>query len=128
MSSITVTLTGKSSNLSANFYPEIVLDDRFDYSCSLLDFYTYNYIPNVNDQNNKLVYTLNSNTDTSEMKIPIGSYEIHEIIQYINKHFAELGFFIVPILKPTRIHSSVLYVVTKRRKFILVMQNRLENC
>lgn len=94
MSSITVTLTGNSSNLSANFYPEIVLDERFDYSCSLLDFYTYNYIPNVNDQDNSLVYTSNSNTDTLEMKIPIGSYEIDEIIQYINKHFAELGILI----------------------------------
>lgn len=94
MSSITVTLTGKTSNLSTNFYPEIVLDERFDYSCGLLDFYTYNYIPNVTDQNNRLAYSLNHYTDGAEVNIPIGSYEIDEILQYINKHFAELGVFL----------------------------------
>lgn len=91
MSSITVTLTGNSSTLSANFYPEIELDDRFEYSCSLLDFHTYNYIPNVHEKNNRLEYTLNG--DTSVLEIPIGSYEIASLIKYINRYFTKRSLY-----------------------------------
>lgn len=85
MSSITITLTGNSSSLSANFYPEIVLDERFDYSCSLLDFHTYNSIPNVHECNNKFVYSYNN--ILTEIEIPIGSYEVEDLIKYINHYF-----------------------------------------
>lgn len=91
MSSITITLTGNTSSLSANFYPEITLDDRFEYSCALLDFHTYNYIPNVNGKNNKLAYTLNG--INAVLEIPIGSYEISHLSKYINRYFAKREIF-----------------------------------
>lgn len=36
-SSLTVTFSGKTSVLQANFFPEIMLDDNYEYSCALLD-------------------------------------------------------------------------------------------
>lgn len=86
MSSITLTLTGTTSTLSANFHPEIELDKRFDYSCALLDFYTYNSIPNVHESNNKVFYMYKGQAEIFE--IPIGSYEISEIAEYLNSYFA----------------------------------------
>lgn len=89
MSSITVTLTGNSSSLSTNFYPEIVLDVRFENSCSLLDFHTYNSIPNIHERNNTLAYTYKN--ISTEIEIPIGSYEVEDLINYINHHFRQEG-------------------------------------
>lgn len=84
MSSITLSVTGNSSSLTSYFHPEITLDERFNYSCCLLDFFTYNSIPNVHEGNNKFYYY--SSDDNSTLKvitIPVGSYEIDEIINFI---------------------------------------------
>lgn len=86
MSSITLTVTGYSSSLSAYFHPEIELDQRYSYSCCLLDFYTYNSIPNVHENNNKFYYKSNEiQTEFEVIEIPTGSYEIYEIIDFITK-------------------------------------------
>lgn len=82
MSSTTVTLTGSSSELSAHFFPEIDLDSRFEYSCGLLDFVTYNSIPNVTEVNNKLHF-IGDDREMNTLTIPIGSYEINELGDYI---------------------------------------------
>lgn len=82
-SSITITLTGHSSTLTANFYPEIELDKRYNYSCALLDFYTYNSVPNVHQKNNRFYYWLRlKNAEKKKLKIisiPPGCYELDEI-------------------------------------------------
>lgn len=94
MSSITLSITGDSSQLHAYFHPEIELDERYNYSCCLLDFYTYNSIPNVHEGNNKLYYDKsflpepeNVTDDHSRLFekiiIPVGSYEVVEILDYI---------------------------------------------
>lgn len=85
MSSITLTLTGEKSELNANFYPEIELNDQFDYSCALLNFYTFHSIPNIHSGNNILSYTYDG--DTVDVLIPTGSYELDEIAEYFNKYF-----------------------------------------
>lgn len=54
MTSITVTLTGASSRLQADYFPEIDLSDG-EYVCGLIDFQTFNSIPNV-DKTNNLFY------------------------------------------------------------------------
>lgn len=58
MASITLTLTGETSSLNSHFYPEIELDEKSNYSCCLLDFFSYNSIPNINERNNKFYYIL----------------------------------------------------------------------
>lgn len=54
MSSLTITLSGKTSALSANYFPPIELDPNTKYVCSLVDFQAYNSIPNISEANNKL--------------------------------------------------------------------------
>lgn len=55
MSSITLTLTGDSSHLHAEYFPAIDLGDG-DYVCGLVDFETFNTIPNVDESNNRFYY------------------------------------------------------------------------
>lgn len=40
--SLTITFSGTTSVLYANFLPEIILDEKFDYSCAVLDLYIKN--------------------------------------------------------------------------------------
>lgn len=56
MSSITLTLTGNTSNLRAEYFPPIDLDDGGEYVCGLVDLQTFNSIPNVDETNNMLYY------------------------------------------------------------------------
>lgn len=91
MSSITVTLTGNSSSLNAHFHPEIELNEQSSYSCSLLDFHTYNSIPNVYENNNKFHFLNNETGQTEKIRIPVGSYEISDIATYLQSVLGGLG-------------------------------------
>lgn len=84
MSSITLTVAGKTSSLDAYFYPEIELDEQYSYSCCLLGFYTYNSIANVYEKNNKFYFSKNGGEIFEYVAIPVGSYEIDEILQILN--------------------------------------------
>lgn len=95
MSSITLSITGNSSQLHANFHPEIELDERHEYSCSLLDFYTYNSIPNVHEKNNTLHYSFNREGPYEEIVVPVGSYELQTIITLMNNYFKEKNIHFV---------------------------------
>lgn len=89
MSSFTVTLTGNSSELSASFFPEILLDDKYDYSCGLLNFTSYQSIPNITYSNNKLYF--NQNKTVSFIQIPVGCYEVIDLLQYIKNKFTQMN-------------------------------------
>lgn len=56
MQSLTLTLSGISSELSANYHPPIELDPNSEYVCGLVDFQSYMSIPNVTEKNNKFYY------------------------------------------------------------------------
>ena len=77
--SITLTLSGKSSVLSANYFPPIELNGA--YECALTDFHSYNSIPNVDVYNNTF------HIGEYEIKIPIGSYELNDIVDYIKEQY-----------------------------------------
>ena len=73
--SITLALSGNSSVLSANYYcAPIDLSD--EYECSLIDFHSYNSIPNVDYDNNLF------HIGDKVIEIPIGSYELQDIVDY----------------------------------------------
>lgn len=55
--SSTITFTGHRSVLTANFFPELCLEEDEEYSCALLDFTTYNSIPNITEKNNKVHFS-----------------------------------------------------------------------
>jgi len=73
--SLTLTLSGKSTVLEANYFPAIDLNDG-DYELGLAIFETYHTIPNVNELNNKFYFA----KDDAEITIPEGSYEVRELI------------------------------------------------
>ncbi|KYN05850.1 hypothetical protein ALC62_03217 [Cyphomyrmex costatus] len=63
--SLTLTLSGKSSVLAANYFLAIDLSDD-DYELGLTIFETYHTIPNVNDSNDKFYF----GNDDTEITIP----------------------------------------------------------
>lgn len=69
--SLTLTLSGNQSTLTAEYFPPIILNT--DYVCGLVDFQTYNSIPNVDVFNNLFHF------DDAVITLPIGSYEIEDI-------------------------------------------------
>lgn len=74
---LTITLSGNSSILTADYFPPIELIKHLDYVCGLVDFQTYNSIPNVDDTNNLL------HIGDIIITLPTGSYEINDIYKYI---------------------------------------------
>lgn len=75
--SFTITLTGNNSILCANFFPPIILNQN--YECGLIDFETYNSIPNIDNTNNLF------HIDDKVIILPTGSYEIDDISKYIEE-------------------------------------------
>lgn len=93
MTSFTVSLTGNTSELSSSFFPEIVLDDAYNYSCGLLEFTSYQSIPNVTSKNNEItVFHWEMRDDVRHQNIyvltvPVGSYEAEELLSVIKSMF-----------------------------------------
>lgn len=79
--SFTVTLTGNSSVLEANFLPPLELDES--YSIGLLSFDTYNTIPNVKKGVNDKFYI----GDTS-ITVPEGSYDIDALEAFLREELS----------------------------------------
>lgn len=76
--SLTLTVTGNTSVLTVDYFPPINLST--DYVCGLIDFQTYNSIPNIDQRNNLL------HLGDLTIKIPVGSYEIDDINEYITEY------------------------------------------
>lgn len=81
--SLTLTLTGTSSVLTADYFPPIDLHTHF--VCGLVDFQTYNSIPNVDESNNLF------HIGKRSVEIPIGSYEIDNIAEYLKNELNRSG-------------------------------------
>ena len=79
--SITLTLSSNSSELSANYFPPIELNGG--YECALTAFHSYNSIPNVDVYNN--IFHIGEHV----IKIPIGSYELNDIVDYLDKQYKD---------------------------------------
>lgn len=82
--SFTLTLTGNSSVLEAEYFPPIELNSNKNYVLGLVELLTFNSIPNIDKGNNKF-YVGNQVID-----IPTGSYEIKDIESYIQNSI-EIG-------------------------------------
>lgn len=87
MSSMTITVSGASSSLNSNFYPEIELNKNFEYSCCLLDLHTYNSIPNVHEKNNRFYYSMDTGKTFNFITLPIGSFEVDDILYLLSGEF-----------------------------------------
>lgn len=74
MDAVTLTLNG--TELSADYFPPIQLDGKYEIGLILLE--TFNSIPNVDKSNNMFYYD-----DDKIISIKPGSYEIEDIAEYI---------------------------------------------
>lgn len=85
--SLVFTLKGRSSTLSTDFVPPIELDPSHQYGIALIGFYSYNTIPNI-EENTYLYYSEASAEGVQEKKlqIPSGTYEISDIEKYLAKY------------------------------------------
>lgn len=83
---LTVTLTGTSSELHANFFPPIQLPSN-DYSIGLLSFDSYNSIPNIMKGKNDMFYYGNDKS----IQIPEGTYELDAINTFLSEKLNEDG-------------------------------------
>lgn len=95
---MSIVLSGTGSVLSCDFFPIIELSETDEWEIGLIDFATYNSIPNITaGVNNKLRLASysdafdNDNVEGVDTKasdivisIPTGSYEIEDIEKYIN--------------------------------------------
>lgn len=107
MTSITVAFSGTTSVLRADFFPEITLDTNTRYCCGLLDFTSYNSIPNITaDQNNefKFKHVVKEKRKDSRGKditvdvpkerkisLPTGAYEVDDILKYLKQELATVS-------------------------------------
>lgn len=96
MSSLTLTLSGNSSQLKSDYFPPIELGDVGEYECGLIDFYTFNSIPNIDKATNLFHYHVGIELDRKNIyykpkyfEIPTGSYEIDDLIQVIRNLLQE---------------------------------------
>lgn len=89
LSSFTLCLCGDESALNIDFLPAIELTDDDDaaaeYECALVYFKTFNSIPNVDETNNLFEY------GDKKITIPEGSYELNDIIKYLNTEMIKLS-------------------------------------
>lgn len=76
--SFTLTLSGNSSELSAEYYPPLELNGN--YECGLINFESYHSIPNVDFFNNML------HIGEDIIEIPLGTYELDAINKYVNDY------------------------------------------
>lgn len=92
-----------SSFLSTTIHPEIELDERHDYSCSLLDFSILSPTPAqayiiINESNQKFFYNYQNNNTSgwihSTISIVPGEYTFMAIAKSIEDHLRPRGFII----------------------------------
>jgi hypothetical protein len=82
--SFTLTLSGVTSVLEAQYFPPIELSPAKNYVLGLVELLTFNSIPNIDEGGNKFYL------DSGEIiTIPTGSYEIDDIESYLKKTLPE---------------------------------------
>lgn len=90
MTSLTVAFTGTSSVLRADFFPEITLDENAHYCCALLDFTSYNSIPNITSGLNN-AFKFRQNGKERSIFLSTGAYEVEDILKYLKKELASIS-------------------------------------
>lgn len=86
--SYTFTLTGRESLLDAYIHPPIVLKEEEEYVIALINFESFNSIPNIDESNNKFYL---ANDLKHPIEVPIGSYEIDDISNYLQQQLQKKG-------------------------------------
>lgn len=103
--SYTFTLTQRSSHLTSNINPPIELDDDGQYMLGLINFESYNSIPNITEALNNSFYF-----GGRKYELPTGSYDVKDIATYLQKNI------ILQKIKPS--------VKDPKREHLIIKPNR----
>lgn len=124
MSSLTVAFSGTSSVLRADFFPEVTLDPNSSYCCGLLDFTSYNSIPNIVDgQNNEIKFQIKVAEKVKEkgkdaikqvlknksVSLHTGSYEVADILKSLKTAFADLNINLTYEINPAISKVKIIF-------------------
>ena len=80
--SLTITFSGASSTLEAQYFPPIELSPNKNYVLGLVELLIFNSIPNKDSTNNKFYVA------GHVVSLPVGSYEIEDIDKILRKKLA----------------------------------------
>lgn len=89
--SYTFTLSGRESTLSAYIQPPIVLKEEDECAIALINFESFNSIPNIDESNNKFYI---AGDLEHPIEIPTGAYEIDAIDSYLQRELQKKGISI----------------------------------
>lgn len=112
--SFTFALSGDSSVLSYNFNPPLYLDDDINYEIGLTNFETFNSIPNIDNTNNTFKW---GEKYEHAVEIPVGSYNIDDIINYMTNAIIEEDDDAVIRITPDINRSKVIIRTNKKITF-----------
>ena len=91
--SFQVIVSGNKSNFNTLFNPKIELDREKVYEIALVNLETYYSFSNIDDSNNIFVYSHDQGQTWTKIKIPIGSYEIDDINNYLRFEMERVGHY-----------------------------------
>ena len=86
--SLTLSLSGTSSVLEAQYFPPIELSRNKSYVFGLVELLSFNSIPNIDEGNNRFY------VDKEIVILPTGSYEIEDIESYLHELLLPKGILI----------------------------------
>ena len=93
MRSITLTLTGNTTDFTTSFQPPLKLDPKREYEAAFLSLETYNSIPNITEKNNAFKYSTDTGNTWKIIKLPIDAYEYTQIADEIQRQMVENNDF-----------------------------------
>jgi hypothetical protein len=92
-SSFYILVSERSTQIKTKFRPLIQLDKNKKHEMALVSLETYNSFPNIDSSNNNFRYSSNNGTTWFNIEIPIGSYEITDINEHIQRVMKERGHY-----------------------------------
>lgn len=92
--SLTLTVSGRSSILEAQYFPPIELSPNKTYVLGLIELLTFNSIPNIDESNNK--FYLRGQKGDDIIVIPTGSYEIEDIENFLQTVLPNISLTLQP--------------------------------
>jgi len=93
MKSITLTLTGNTTDFTTSFHPPLKLDPKKEYEAAFLSLETYNSIPNITENNNVFKYSTDTGKTWKIIKLPVDAYEYTQIADEIQRQMIENNDF-----------------------------------
>jgi hypothetical protein len=78
-------LTGNGSEINCDIFPKLELEDEQKYVLGLINFESFNSIPNVEEGCNKFYYLDDKSSNKIGITIPTGSYEISDLQKYLRR-------------------------------------------